>query len=222
MDSIVVGNGNQGNAIERFLTAFDKVLALNESDPASRVAFDCEGVNLCHREGVDHAQHIRCFQALMTLFESPHVVKVIHDCCIDCDALHHLHGIALVNVHETSCHHAVSTEQEISNLNAVLECHGSPSNAMRGRTIHRRNLSYWASRPLTKKMITWASSDVNKLLCLAEMQLSTLSDSEVKLGCPKSQECSTMVCDMQLQHHVPCRGNMGDKLNSRFTAMESG
>ena len=85
-----------------------------------QVAFDCEGINLS-RIGTVELISI-CFSSLKVflidfggtsdrtiqeqvkrLFESNEIIKIIHDCRMDSDALFHRHGISLKNVHDTSC-----------------------------------------------------------------------------------------------------------------------
>jgi exonuclease 3'-5' domain-containing protein 1 len=101
------------------------------------------------------------------LFESRNVVKIIHDCRMDSDALYHLHHITLVNVHDTSCFHAAITSQEDKNLNDVLVYNHLSSNVHRDKSIYKTNPRFWATRPITTTMIEWATSDVDKLFQLA-------------------------------------------------------
>ena len=122
----------------QFLSAVDRVL----KDKASQcVVFDCKGVNLSRLGSLELVSI--CFptmevylldfrdqpcheivKSVRNLFQSDEVTKIIHDCCMDCDALFHLHGITVVNVHDTSCFHEVITGTENKNLNDVLGYNG--------------------------------------------------------------------------------------------------
>ena len=69
-------------------------------------------------------------------------------------------------------------------LNAVLTAHNLPPNAVRDRGVYQTNERFWATRPLTKGMIEWASVDVHSLFLLHEKQCGAASDSEAKAGAP--------------------------------------
>ena len=117
-----------------------------------RVAFDCEGINLS-RIGTVELISI-CFPSLTVflidfggspdsiieqqvkkLFESNKILKIIHDCRTDSDALFHRHGITLRNVHDTSCYHHVITGQEHQSLNDVLLFNGIEANEHRDTSV---------------------------------------------------------------------------------------
>lgn len=112
--------------------------------------------------------------AIKRLFECSTVVKVIHDCRMDSDALYHHLGVKLVNVHDTSCFHRVITGEGFKNLNYVLGYNGLPSNVVRDNDVYETNPAFWATRPLTGMMVDWASSDVDMLLTVATRQISNL------------------------------------------------
>ena len=111
---------------------------------SSAVAFDCEGVNLSRVGSLELVS--LCFehdsskvylvdtggscditfrqlrlQALKRLFESKHVMKIIHDCRMDSDALWHHFGIKLERVHDTSCWHFAVSGRWKAGLNETLE-----------------------------------------------------------------------------------------------------
>ena len=158
-----------------------------------RVAFDCEGINLS-RIGTVELISI-CFSSLTVflidfggtpdriieehvkrLFESNTIIKIIHDCRMDSDALFHRHGISLQNVHDTSCYHHAITGQEDKSLNDVLVYNGIATNEHRDKSVYQRNPNFWADRPLSPIMIDWATSDVDKLFTLALNQLKNMND----------------------------------------------
>jgi exonuclease 3'-5' domain-containing protein 1 len=159
-----------GAVSARFLAAVDESIAASQTSETVRVAFDCEGVNLsrigtlelvavCFLSGVDETDAGAIFlvdlnqkcdpsklaarvQALKKLFECPTVRKVIHDCRMDCDALYHIHGINLTNVHATSCFHAVRTGSEDVYLNNVLASYGIAQNETRDKSVYKRNTTF--------------------------------------------------------------------------------
>ena len=45
------------------------------------------------------------------------------------------------------------------------------TNTTRDNSIYKINPAFWATRPVTKKMMNWASSDVDKLFDLSSKQL---------------------------------------------------
>jgi DNA polymerase I-like protein with 3'-5' exonuclease and polymerase domains len=166
------------------------------------------------------AERIR---AVKTLLESPNVVKAIHDCRTDCDALHHLHDIHLTNVHDTACYHAAITRITDSNLNDVLQENGIPHNVNRDKSVYQRNLSYWATRPMTLQMKTWASSDVDKLLMLAKRQVQALSHNPAGLAAAKaaSTAYTTVVAHMHVARNVPLRKDPGRFIGPRGSNVRS-
>lgn len=187
----------------RFMAEVDNVL---QGESVQRVAFDCEGVNLSRIGSLElvsicfpnmdvylidlHGEPCpRIVKSMKDLFESDDVTKIIHDCRMDCDALYHLHGIKVNNVHDTSCFHDVITYTENKNLNDVLCYNDINVNTQRDKSIYKNNPNFWADRPLTQKMIDWASADVDKLFALADKQLGNINSSGSK---SKAEAKSTM------------------------------
>jgi len=145
---------------------------------ASIVALDIEGVDL-GRDGVISLVQLavpdKCFLLdmlpmpdaslvswLRCILESKSVLKIIHDCRMDSDALKHCLGIDLTNVHDTSAWHSVRDQ----GLNTVLVCNGLKPNVQRDSNVYANNHAFWATRPLTSKMIEWASGDVASMFDL--------------------------------------------------------
>lgn len=199
----------------QFIAAVDEVLVAEDELP-QRVAFDCEGVNLSRIGSVEVVSiwfpstevflvdlggttvDPDILRALQSLFESKIVTKVIHDCRMDCDALFHLHGIRLVNIHDTSCFHHAITGHEDKNLNYVLEYNNVAVNVSRDNSVYRSNPRFWATRPMTQKMIDWASSDVDKLIPLAEKQLECISVNKKAIAIQKSTAFASEARDMKV------------------------
>jgi exonuclease 3'-5' domain-containing protein 1 len=215
-----------------FLAAVDNALSAPESEHPS-VAFDCEGVNLSRAGSVEIvaidfgklAETDDVFlidlgatngisstlrKKLKELLESQTVVKVIHDVRMDSDALFHLYGITVDNIHDTGCFHGVLTGREDISLDNLLSYYGIAATP-RARIDYQKNPNYWANRPLTNQMKDRASGDVDKLLVVAEKQVSQLELRGAALM-ERARTLSSDACqsrDMMLARHVLCLGNVG-------------
>ena len=198
----------------------------SSSDKNAKVAFDCEGVNLSRLGSVEivsicfSAKQVylvdfgkekcpKVVAAVKKLFECSKVTKIIHDCRMDCDALYHNHGIKLNNVHDTSAYHDFIGYGQNKNLNDTLSYNGIRVNADRDKSVYKSNPNFWATRPLTKKMIDWASSDVDKLFQLAEKQLEHISSAQKSSAVEKSATYARLARDMDVESGLRVRGNIG-------------
>jgi exonuclease 3'-5' domain-containing protein 1 len=114
-----------------------------------------------------------CF--LRGILESDSVLKIIHDCRMDSDALHHLLDITLTNVHDTSSWHGKLTGSCDVNLNDLLQGNGLKPNIVRDCGIYESNPAFWTIRPLTEKMITWAAGDVALMFKVHARQVAKAS-----------------------------------------------
>ena len=198
----------------------------SSSDKDAKIAFDCEGVNLSRLGSVEIVSI--CFsssevylidfgkekcpkivETVKELFECSTLTKIIHDCRMDCDALYHNHGIKLNNVHDTSAFHDFIGYEENKNLNDTLSFYGIRVNAERDKSVYKSNPNFWAARPLTKKMIDWASSDVDKLFQLAEKQLGRISDAKKSSAVEKSATYARLARDMRVESGLRVRVNVG-------------
>lgn len=108
---------------------------------------------------------------LREILESDSVLKIIHDCRMDADALHHLLDIKLANVHDTSAWHYKLTGNQDVNLNDMLQSNGLKPNVVRDGEIYRTNHAFWATRPLKERMITWAAGDVSLMFKVHALQV---------------------------------------------------
>ena len=125
---------------------------------------------------------------------------------MDSDALFHLHNIRIENIHDTLCfHEELSYFGKHKNLNDVLAANGIAQNVARDSNVYKMNPNFWATRPLSSKMIDWASSDVDKLFDLAERQLSKISPSARARATAKSREYSHLVVDMKVKSKMRVR-----------------
>ncbi len=198
----------------------------SSSDKNAKVAFDCEGVNLSRLGSVEivsicfSASEVylvdfgkekctKTVKAVKELFECSKVTKIIHDCRMDCDALYHNHGIKLNNVHDTSAFHDFIGYGQNKNLNDTLSYYSIDVNADRDKSVYKSNPNFWATRPLTKKMIDWASSDVDKLFQLAEKQLERISGAQKSSAVEKSATYARLARDMDVESELVVRGNIG-------------
>jgi hypothetical protein len=254
MVATILDSNSTKEVVARFVHTVDHTIELSTSasEPV-RVAFDCEGVNLCRVGSVElvalafdsavsvdggvegslflvdlgsRGRRMECLAALRRLFESPSVVKVIHDCRMDCDALYHLHGnMTLENVHDTSCFHAVLTGQEDKNLNDVLTYNGVDKNAVRDKDVYLRNPKFWATRPLTKTMIDWASSDVDKLLVVANKQVEQVErrggNHLLTTAVDMSANHTASVRDMHMARDLKCSIPIGNFIGPRGSHVRS-
>jgi ribonuclease D len=203
--SIQVVDGEDNDASKQFMALVDSTI-YDETNEKHRIGLDCEGIDLGRNGSVELVSI--CFDsdagqvflidfhnaargservvATKKLLESTKVVKIIHDCQMDCDALHHLFGIDMVNVHDTSCYNKIITGRESINLNDLLEQNDITRNVARSKNIYRENPRFWATRPITLTMKTWASGDVSNLLLLATKQNKAVA------GTSRQQEAESL------------------------------
>ena len=151
------------------------------------IALDLEGVDLSRAGRISIVQvstPARCFLIdvlgkgpddlvvswLRSLLQNENILKVIHDSRMDSDALFHLLKIELVNVHDTSCWQAVIGLPNTS-LNDILRFYKLTPNIERDKSVYQRNHAFWATRPLTRQMLDWASGDVQFMFDLYQRQL---------------------------------------------------
>lgn len=186
-----------------------------EFSKATVIALDVEGVDLCRTGrisivqlstntgsylldvlGANRADPVVTW--LKTILESENVVKVIHDCRMDSDALYHHWGIRLANVHDTSCWNEIITNAENENLNAVLSNCGLRPNVVRDGNVYKENHAFWATRPLTPMMIKWASGDVSLLLKVREYQIKRATEKQVADATERSKINTSMTLDYKV------------------------
>ena len=198
--SIVVDLADSVNG-ERFISAVDHAITQK-----GRVAFDCEGVDLSRLGTVEIVSV--CFPSKEVylvdfsnpdaeIIESDTVTKIIHDAKMDADALFHVHGIRVNNIHDTLCfHEAITHIGNHKNLNDTLIYNGISPNDIRDSSVYKWNPRFWASRPSTSKMIAWASSDVISSLTLqiSSSLVFLLRLKMVHLQCHKRMPLSLSTC----------------------------
>jgi len=236
IETVHIVKASESDAAIRFLAAVDQAILSEASDHTQRVAFDCEGVNLSRVGSVEiisicftpnevflvdaKVMDATILKAVKELFESDKVVKIIHDCRMDSDALFHSHGIKLANVHDTSCFHAKITGRHDSNLNNVLAFNGITENTSRDGSVYKRNPAFWATRPLTQQMIDWASSDVDRLLDVATKQLACISEDKKESAEVQSKEFIAKARDMKVKTGLSVN-NVGRFIGKRGANLRS-
>jgi hypothetical protein len=161
---------------------------------AGAVGLDCEGVDLgafgqltlvqiatpdggCSLFDMIDKPGAPVMEMLKGVLESPSIVKIIHDCKADSEALSAECGIKLLNVHDTMAWQEVLSGTRM-NLNNTLTRHGIETNGARDGNVYKANQAFWADRPLTAKMIAWASADVAALFKLRDGQSAGASPSQ--------------------------------------------
>lgn len=135
---------------------------------------------------------------LRGILEDASITKIIHDCRMDSDALSHLLGIRLTNVHDTASWHAVVTGNEDQNLNTVLEHNGIKPNTIRDGNVYITNPAFWATRPLTSKMIEWAVGDVMSLFEVKDKQTAKATASQAQKAAALSDARLSVARDASL------------------------
>jgi exonuclease 3'-5' domain-containing protein 1 len=151
---------------------------------------------------------------LREILESESVLKIIHDCRMDSDALHHLLDIKLANVHDTSAWHYKLTYMQDVNLNDMLQSNGLKPNVVRDGEIYRSNHAFWATRPLTERMITWAAGDVSLMFKVHALQVGKASPDVAKASISLSDEHLDMARSAELGR-FKVKVNVGSFIGSR-------
>lgn len=151
---------------------------------------------------------------LREILESDSVLKIIHDCRMDSDALHHLLDIKLANVHDTSAWHYKLTGIQDVNLNDMLESNGLKPNVVRDGEVYRSNHAFWATRPLTEMMVTWAAGDVSLMFKVHALQVSKASPAIAKEAILRSDEHLDMARSAELGR-FKVKVNVGSFIGSK-------
>ncbi len=122
-------------------------------------------------------RHCPLIAKLRVVLEDKDIIKIIHDCRMDADALHHQYGVKLTNVHDTQVWDEISTSAiKPLNLNDTLSKYGCKTNTFRDCSVYNYNPEIWMTRPLTSKLINWAAEDVVNLFDLQAKQLAAIKN----------------------------------------------
>uniref|UniRef100_A0A0G4ICW2 3'-5' exonuclease domain-containing protein n=1 Tax=Chromera velia CCMP2878 TaxID=1169474 RepID=A0A0G4ICW2_9ALVE len=109
---------------------------------------------------------------LRELLEDKAIVKVVHDCRIDSDALWHTLEIRLGPVHDTQAWHMALEQkpEDLLSLNDLLQLYKLPVNPHRDASVYASDPEFWLKRPMPRHMIERAAEDVAQLLVVHEIQ----------------------------------------------------
>ncbi|CAH9106322.1 unnamed protein product [Cuscuta epithymum] len=172
------------------------------------VGFDCEGVDLC-RNGTLCIMQIAFPDAIYLVdaieggeslilackpaLESNYIIKVIHDCKRDSEALYFQFGIKLQNVIDTQIAYALIKEQEgqaripddyisfVSLLADPCYCGISYDEKEEVRVLLRQDPKFWEYRPLSELMVRAAADDVRYLLSIHDKMIKKLKERSLWL-----------------------------------------
>jgi len=162
------------------------------------VAVDCEGVNL-GREGrlclVQIATSNKPYlfdiveggkdlfhHGLRKLLEDPLIMKVMHDCRLDSDALFHEHQVKLQAVYDTQIGFAIVQRQQSGTtplpvgLNTLLRKFGmGATNEVKDamKEEMQKDCGFWEKRPMSDIALLYARQDVTHL-CLVQRQIDAI------------------------------------------------
>jgi DNA polymerase I-like protein with 3'-5' exonuclease and polymerase domains len=174
----------------------DAAIKYISSSRLKAVTLDLEGVDLCRvgpvcivtigvKDEMEDDSIIFIFDTLnltkssclisklRVVLEDEDIIKIIHDCKMDSDALHHQYDIKLTNVHDTQVWEKITTSAPRGlNLNDTLSKNGCKPNTFRDGSVYKTNPKFWMTRPLTQKMIDWAAEDVASLFVLQSKQVA--------------------------------------------------
>ncbi|XP_062213498.1 uncharacterized protein LOC133914403 [Phragmites australis] len=166
------------------------------------IGFDCEGVDLCRNgalcimqlafpdvvylvDAIEGGKEL--IQACKPALESDHIIKVIHDCKRDSEALYFQFGIKLHNVVDTQIAYSLIEEQEgrkrtfddyisfVSLLADPRYCGIPYPEKEEVRTLLRQDPNFWTIRPLSDMMVRAATDDVRFLLNIHEKMMEKLN-----------------------------------------------
>ena len=191
------------------------------------LALDCEGVDLgragqicivqlstreqCYLldvHGISKSSKLALF--LKEILESLDIVKIIHDCSMDADALCHHLNIRIRNIHDTQCwdkqiHHTTTN----TNLNNTLVSYNLLPNSVRNCSIYDTQPTFWATRPMTPNMIDWASGDVKSLFLLYDKQCELASPEEAAAAQKASTHNARLLPSLMMTPFQVHPDNMG-------------
>lgn len=236
---MMISSHNQYVSVVKNMTQDDVKILDEVFSKSNDLALDVEGVDLGRRGDVSlvtiATRDNECYlfdildcktpddteiKFLKTLLEDACKKKIIHDCRMDSDALWHIACIQIKNVHDTSCFHTVTEAEQEVNLNNLLKFHKIEANVVRDGNVYRQNHAFWAKRPLTEKMITWAANDVVKLFQVHDLQIQRAQDKNKLPQClTMSKEYCTLPCllsveEISITNPGKFIGRSGSNINS--------
>jgi len=174
--------------------------AMQEIMQYTVVAVDCEGVNLSKSgklcliqvatpkkvylfDILKGGEKMFAGRGLCCLLENDQVVKVMHDCRRDSEALHYQFNVCLRGVWDSQVAHTVlsqfkgfKTPYPIG-LNTLLRTFGCEENKFKDSVKFTMSAmkNFWEVRPMSRMMIDYAASDVSYLLKVHTILVSELA-----------------------------------------------
>ncbi|URE31101.1 hypothetical protein MUK42_17609 [Musa troglodytarum] len=166
------------------------------------IGFDCEGIDLCRHgalcvmqlalpnavylvDAIEGGELL--IQACKPALESTNIMKVIHDCKRDSEALHFQYGIKLNNVFDSQIAYSLIEEEEgrkpslndhISFVGLLADpryCGISYLEKEEVRVLLRQDPEFWTYRPMSEMMIRAAADDVRFLLSIYHSMMERLN-----------------------------------------------
>lgn len=135
---------------------------------------------------------------IKNLFESLSVVKVMHDCRMAADALYHLHGITLTNVHDIACWFQQTRGPKDASISVICEGYGLTPDPGPSGNHYFANHRLWAVRPLTRELIQWGAKDGANLLAIFARQLADATETQASLAKKQTQSDMDFVRDAEM------------------------
>eukprot|EP01113_Clastostelium_recurvatum_P049161 TRINITY_DN9064_c0_g1_i1.p1 TRINITY_DN9064_c0_g1~~TRINITY_DN9064_c0_g1_i1.p1 ORF type:complete len:546 (+),score=135.51 TRINITY_DN9064_c0_g1_i1:81-1640(+) len=205
----------------------------------SFVGMDCEGVRLgkdgklciiqiCTPTKIYFFDVLRGGARLFTerglrqLLQSEKVVKVIHDCRRDSEALYHQYQLRMQGIYDTQVAYAVLSQFQgyrtpfPVGLNTLLRKFQCAENEYKDevKVAMATQSDYWETRPLTKLMVDYAACDVHNLMPVYEKVCIDLSDATCGLDSHKLVlEYSLQYSELNLWKNMDAANSTGPTLS---------
>lgn len=183
------------------------------------VAVDCEGVNLS-KEGklcliqIATPKKVYLFdvlkggdrlffdRGLRYLLESTKIIKVMHDCRKDSEALYFQYDVTLRGVWDSQIAYTVLSQLKgyktpyPIGLNTLLKACGTEENKFKDMVKSAMNAmpNFWEVRPLSRMMIDYAAGDVANLLRVFSMLNNELQ------ACGKNYDYNRIIEDYSIEY----------------------
>jgi hypothetical protein len=164
------------------------------------VALDCEGVNLSKRgklcliqiatpkrvylfDVVKGGDKLFFDKGLRLVLENRKILKIVHDCRRDSEALYYQYGIYLRGVWDSQVAFAILSQLKGTKtpypvgLNTLFRVCGVEGNQFKDSVKHAMSAmkNFWEVRPLSRMMVDYAAGDVKSLLNVYSMITADLT-----------------------------------------------
>ncbi|KAL0277827.1 UNVERIFIED_CONTAM: hypothetical protein PYX00_004976 [Menopon gallinae] len=241
---------NVVKSVKEGLQIIDDLFEKAEKGNKVVVGLDCEGVNLGSNGYVTLVQlalpdkQIYIYDlvtfpqmfvegGISKLLTSDKIIKVIHDCRSDSQAIHKQYGVLLKNVFDTQVAYLVIQFQDLGkpihscirvSLSKLYEIYGLPGNKYKDciKVVYKRDQKIWCRRPMTRVMLLYAASDVSCLLNLYDSLVDAIKPENMKLF---SELCEEFIYSAIKPEEVKFRWKQrkldaeAKELNSRLSSL---